>query len=434
MPDYMLTSPEGQRAKLSVPDGVSDDELHSTLADALPSDSAQEARDVAAQRTKQATAPGQRKEGPITDYLVDMGESAKSQIEGFASDVAHHPENLVGTGEIGGIVRSGSRIATSGLRPFQTQQLLVQYNRDLAAGRITEEQFRARREALGLPAETPSYLRPVSAQPRVTTREPGSIPGSIASPPQRGMIREPSERTIAELHEVRQPPQPRKGFLGGDDSARQIFQDHIAHHVDEQQFAHKYFDGMYSRTIKLTNTAAGGLDFNGNLHRGGQSIGEIHRRIFPDRSVAVHDFLELNDDAQAAGIAKSLLRNQIDTYRAIGINHVNLTAGLNVGGYSWAKYGFLPDETAWRGLQTDLRDRMRYLRMDNDVRVGVEHLIESENPIALWRLSDMRQPVHRTISNDQVPAGKGLLLGQTWKGSLDLTNPEQMKRFDVYVK
>jgi hypothetical protein len=125
----------------------------------------------------------------------------------------------------------------------------------------------------------------------------------------------------------------------------------------------------------------------------------------------------------------------MDVYQKIGIERIELSANVDVGGYSWARYGFLPTPSAWYTLSQDtLRQRMKYLRMDNDVRKEVEKLLDVSDPVVLWRLADMRTPVaHGLTKENPQPLGKRLLLGQEWRGYFDTTDPAMMSRFNAYV-
>lgn len=70
-------------------------------------DQAQEAREVAAKRLKQAAAPGERQTMEIPEhlqnwhnYIANQGRMAKEQV----LDLWHHPENMIGPGPLGGPV------------------------------------------------------------------------------------------------------------------------------------------------------------------------------------------------------------------------------------------------------------------------------------------------------------------------------------------
>lgn len=65
---------------------------------------AQEAREMAAQRLIQSTVPGYRNEGKATQWTLEQGQS----LVNTAFDILKHPENIVGTGELGMAVPKGS--------------------------------------------------------------------------------------------------------------------------------------------------------------------------------------------------------------------------------------------------------------------------------------------------------------------------------------
>ncbi len=169
------------------------------------------------------------------------------------------------------------------------------------------------------------------------------------------------------------------------------------------------------------------------LDESGRPIGYIHRSISPDTGVAEHVYFELNDELQDAGLAKDILRANIAYYRQLGLSRVNVTAGLDRGGYVWARYGFVPSQGSWDALRPVLRDRLDdpSFNLTPAVRQQVLDLLEDRDPHAIWRIAGNRTPV--TIEGETLPLGNRLLSGTDWEGSLDLNDAEAMDRFDKYV-
>ncbi len=167
------------------------------------------------------------------------------------------------------------------------------------------------------------------------------------------------------------------------------------------------------------------------------TIGRMERDFeFPaDSPPEVHHSLfELNTSAQGQGIAKDLLANSMRLYDMAGIGSIHLTAGLDVGGYAWAKYGFLPTSgRATRDLFSRIGGRLANLDgVSETSRQVVQRLLQSEDPKALWAISDL-EGVTAERHGQRLPLGKALLLGTTWKGVMNLDDPQARARFNNYI-
>lgn len=169
----------------------------------------------------------------------------------------------------------------------------------------------------------------------------------------------------------------------------------------------------------------------------GRSIGRMDRlfRFPPGEEPSVHhQLLELDPELQGQGVAKELLANSIELYEQAGINRVTLMAALEVGGYAWAKYGFspLPGRNT-RELFSAVRERLAAIDgLADPVRAVVNRLLESDDPKAIWAISDL-EGIKVTQQGRSVALGKALLLGTHWQGELRLDDPQARARFDQYI-
>ena len=264
------------------------------------------------------------------------------------------------------------------------------------------------------------------------SRNPGASIFDIASVPQQQARSQVAAPSIIK---------PQQGILGGTDRARQLFAQHIAPYVDEATFANQYFNGMHQlapdpaspngMNFSHDPTAGNLFGWDGGLMRDGRRVGTMTRGIDPDAQTAYHGYLKFYGPEQAKGNAKQLLRNQVDIYNKMGLKGVELTANIDIGGYAWAKYGFMPDQEEWSNLQLGLRpalNRMQRNGLDPATAAQAGYLINDPDPRAIWSLSDItaKSPEGSTV-------GKDLLAGTGWHGKLDLTDPESMERFNAYV-
>ena len=151
----------------------------------------------------------------------------------------------------------------------------------------------------------------------------------------------------------------------------------------------------------------------------------------PDGRVARHGYFRL-EDTRNIGTAKQVLRANIAYYRRLGLLRVELYAGLDRGGYAWAKYGFAPTQDWWDALRPVLRSRVGepMLKIAAADRQAMLELLESADPRTIWDIADSRIPVN--VVDGTRPLGKLLLSGTSWKASLDLNDASALRRFDGY--
>ncbi len=169
------------------------------------------------------------------------------------------------------------------------------------------------------------------------------------------------------------------------------------------------------------------------LDERGAPIGDIHRSISSDTGVAHHGYLGLNDEVQNAGLVKQLMRSNVDYYRQRGLSRVEVNAGLDRGGYAWARYGFVPTQESWDALRPMLRGKITdpSLNLTPAQQQKLLGILENPDPHTIWDIADIRTPM--TIDGETLPLGNRLLSGKYWKGSLDLNDASTLERFYNYV-
>jgi hypothetical protein len=218
----------------------------------------------------------------------------------------------------------------------------------------------------------------------------------------------------------------------------------IGPHMDEREFADKYFGGMYhpdnftgdngGEISSVGNT----LKFSGRLRDpvSGENIGTIDRTINPD--YAYHGFLKVNPSARGTGAVPAMLSNQIDLYKKMGLSNVQLGANIDVGSYAWAKYGFVPKtEGDWSYLKRNMNRDWQQMkpRVDPEQADHVDRILADPDPHAIWDLSDVPYKAPQGFGrDDNTTIGKALLMNKSWSGKLDLNGEDSMQRFNDYVK
>lgn len=209
-------------------------------------------------------------------------------------------------------------------------------------------------------------------------------------------------------------------------------------------------------------------DGSGSLKLEGSYISEVTKDFDLDKKVAYSGYMQLAKTGH--GIGRKIMRNQIEFFIASGIEKLEMHAGLNAGGYTWARLGFLPSDkgehkSAFRELKSEIRQRYKTLAplLHANEKARIEKIIELKSPKDLWKLADSRidlgkrlgvvfnaaakdnkraQALKKNISDvieisevedKPQPIGRLLLAGTYWEGQLDFHNKEQMKRVSDYV-
>ena len=202
-------------------------------------------------------------------------------------------------------------------------------------------------------------------------------------------------------------------------------------------------------SLDISSGVGGSMGIVSMLSKGSTGIGTMVRSLFNDdgRKVASHDSFELFRGKQGFGHAKDILGSQVKLWQNIGVDQVNLEANVDIGGYAWAKYGFLPGNNMWKDLSRQVGNRIveaGYKGMVDATSMRLfDKVIKNPDPRAIWALADMTSPInynpvgHKLVGvyNPKLNTlGKYALANTHWLGSLDLKHPEQMGRFNAYIK
>ena len=156
-----------------------------------------------------------------------------------------------------------------------------------------------------------------------------------------------------------------------------------------------------------------------------------------------HAFFEAGSTGGGSG--RHLFRTSMGLYQAYGIKSVSVTANIDVGGYAWARFGYVARD--WQTLRAELKRRvesmaaggMRISTRDQegnrgsravagisaDEKARILQVLASNDPKTVWAVADMK------LNGRDI--GKELLLGTHWKGDIYLDDPDTMARFTAYV-
>jgi hypothetical protein len=90
----------------------------------------------------------------------------------------------------------------------------------------------------------------------------------------------------------------------------------------------------------------------------GQRIGEYTRTIDFKNNKASSDYFKLYSGHTGGNTGKVLLAANVDMYKKLGLDAVEVHANIDVGGYAWAKYGYVPTPRSWRQLSDEIDSKL----------------------------------------------------------------------------
>ena len=127
--------------------------------------------------------------------------------------------------------------------------------------------------------------------------------------------------------------------------------------VDPATFKANFMGGL-DGPMKLSG-GSGKIDINGEIHdSSGKELGTFTRNIDLDGKSAYSAYFKLNKSATKGDIGKKMLAGNVATYKKLGIEQVRVSANIDVGGYAWAKYGYVPTQDAWNSLRSSLERKL----------------------------------------------------------------------------
>lgn len=149
-------------------------------------------------------------------------------------------------------------------------------------------------------------------------------------------------------------------------------------------------------------------------------------------SSMILDKLALAEKDQATGVAKSYLQRIYQLASDLNLKKLELTAGNELGGYAWAKYGFRPNAEQWAILRKSVKQALNtevvVSEVDGLVQDVVSAILDSTDPAMIYLLAD----IGYTLSTG-VTIGEQALQGQHWDGELDMNDPEAIEKFLTYI-
>lgn len=182
--------------------------------------------------------------------------------------------------------------------------------------------------------------------------------------------------------------------------------------VSDERFAIKVYLDTYSDPMIH-------LQFTGS--KGTVLKRDIYHNVDGDLEVDHHIF-RVSKDRQGSGIAGQILGPSFREYAKMKVKLVTLTANIDVGGYAWAKFGFIPSD--FRSAMFTVTHENHHLLSKSEISDVHVTIRDTEPHKVMWALSDK-------------PYGKRLLAGIDWKAHLYLdgrgVHSQGVTRFKDYV-
>lgn len=194
----------------------------------------------------------------------------------------------------------------------------------------------------------------------------------------------------------------------------------------------------------------------------GQSVAYFQRILNPDQTV-YHAYFKVGKSGE--GLARALLKGSIETYVEHGFKQVNTQANIDIGSYTWPRFGFAPRA----GAADDIRRWSDYAyqkiatHLPDNIKNTLKTVWDSNVPdkYVAWNVSDARiyttpeiarEANLRFLSGGVTDSAKrfdkmlydnsekgvinfGLLAlhEHSWPAKLDLRDPQHMRRLRRYI-
>lgn len=174
-------------------------------------------------------------------------------------------------------------------------------------------------------------------------------------------------------------------------------------------------------TINRQSASIYGKDYFAVNFEGNDSHGKrfMLSRTFTDRGedgIEVHhELFQLPKSAQGKGTSKRILGMFYEEYKRMGVTEISVDANIDVGGYTWARYGF--NAISKREAMSAAYGQEAWDFIEDYYK---KNGLSEDKPFPMYLLTEQ-------------PWGKRALLGSFWSGTLNLNDPTQIARFEKYL-
>jgi hypothetical protein len=132
-------------------------------------------------------------------------------------------------------------------------------------------------------------------------------------------------------------------------------------HIGEapEDFKKEFLGGVPS-TMKIEyQDHSDTMEIGGELHdENGRKIADYEYELKLGDNQAYFAYFVLKKGERGAGVGKKILAGNMAMYQKLGFDKVTIFANIDVGGYAWAKYGWVPDRNDWRSLSDEIESKL----------------------------------------------------------------------------
>lgn len=133
-----------------------------------------------------------------------------------------------------------------------------------------------------------------------------------------------------------------------------------------------------------------------------------------------HELFQLDRQLQGKGVSRQVFKALYEQYRVAGVERMEVYANIDVGGYTWARYGFCVINR--NEAISAIRFSALTAKQEERIMALIDgHFNSSSDPFPMNKIA-------------RLPYGKKALLGGEWEGILDLTDPQQRRTFERYLR
>src|SRR5262245_7504320 len=130
-----------------------------------------------------------------------------------------------------------------------------------------------------------------------------------------------------------------------------------------EEFKKEFLGGLAATMRMYYNDRNDQLTISGQiLDEDKKVIAEYSRDIDFDDNYAYSAYFKIKKGETGGGAGKKMLAGNVAMYQKLGLDKLKVTANIDVGGYAWARYGYLPTPDAWRSLGASLAGKIQNMQ------------------------------------------------------------------------
>jgi hypothetical protein len=199
-----------------------------------------------------------------------------------------------------------------------------------------------------------------------------------------------------------------------DDLSRKLFGKQGVQLVDDYTNDVFGVDGLNIDEVKVSSTYSDELYVSSSWSSHGATLSRSFGRKWDGKLEVHHDLFKLPDSARGSGVGAEVIARSMAQYKKMGVDKVTMLANLDVGGYVWARMGYVPESPRdWKRLAESMKNGLS--RYSPKTRIELRAILDDPDPKAIWRLSDH-------------PNGKELLLDTNWHAVFDMSDRAALQR------